>query len=65
MHIKADREICIGAGNCVFSAPEVFDQHDDGTVALLDPDPTAEHDESVRAAVVRCPSGAISLADPD
>jgi ferredoxin len=65
MRINADREVCIGAGNCVFAAPEVFDQHDDGTVELLDPDPAAEHHQSVRDAVARCPSGAISLPAPE
>jgi ferredoxin len=63
MRVHADREICIGAGNCVFAAPEVFDQNDDGTVELLDPDPAAEHQDNVRDAVARCPSGAISLPD--
>jgi ferredoxin len=64
MRINADREICIGAGNCVLTAPEVFDQGDDGLVEVLDPEPAAAREKGVRAAVARCPSGAISLIEP-
>jgi ferredoxin len=61
MKIKADTEICIGAGMCVLTAPEVFDQsEDDGTVVLLDPDPPAAQEAAVRRAVQLCPSGALS-----
>lgn len=60
MRVGADRDVCIGAGNCVLTAPEVFDQDDDGLVDLLDPYPAAEHEQRVRNAIARCPSGAIS-----
>jgi ferredoxin len=61
MKIKADTEICIGAGMCVLTAPEVFDQsEDDGTVVLLDPDPPVSLEAAVRRAVQLCPSGALS-----
>lgn len=63
MTVHADRTVCIGAGQCVLRAPAVFDQRDDdGTVVVLDPEPSAEHDESVQAAVESCPSGAISVS---
>jgi ferredoxin len=63
MEIKADTEVCIGAGMCVLTAPEVFDQsEDDGTVVLLDPDPPASQEAAVRRAVQMCPSGALSLS---
>ncbi len=65
MRIIADRDICIGAGNCVFAAPEVFDQANDGLVHVLDPSPAADLEPSVRDAVVRCPSGAISLPESE
>jgi ferredoxin len=62
MEIKADTGVCIGAGMCVLTAPEVFDQsEDDGTVVLLDPDPPASSEAAVRRAVQMCPSGALSL----
>lgn len=65
MRIIADRDVCIGAGNCVFAAPELFGQYDDGTVELLDAGPAAEHHKRARAAVARCPSGALTLAEGD
>ena len=34
--IAADRDVCIGAGMCVMTAPELFDQDDDGIVVLLE-----------------------------
>lgn len=63
MIVHADRTVCIGAGQCALRAPAVFDQSDDdGTVVVLDAEPGPEHDESVRAAVALCPSGAISVS---
>ncbi|TCP48634.1 ferredoxin [Tamaricihabitans halophyticus] len=60
--IKADTNVCIGAGMCALTAPEVFDQsEDDGTVILLTDSPTAEQLAIVEEAVNLCPSGALSL----
>jgi ferredoxin len=64
MRVAADRDVCIGAGNCVLSAPDVFDQDDDvGLVVLLEPDVTPEHADAVRTAVARCPSGALRVVE--
>ncbi|MCS5736076.1 ferredoxin [Herbiconiux daphne] len=62
MKIIASRTVCIGAGQCVFSAPESFDQDDDGKVVVLDdsPEPGAAL-AAVREAVEVCPSRALSL----
>jgi ferredoxin len=65
MRVNADRNICIGSGNCVLTAPEVFDQGEDGMVDLLDSHPGADREQIVRDAVTRCPSGAISLSERD
>ena len=36
MRVTADRDVCIGAGMCVLTAPAVFDQSDDdGLVEVL------------------------------
>jgi len=59
MHITADRERCVGAGQCVLAAPAVFDQDDDGLVAPLTVDPTDGDQDAVRQAVNVCPSSAI------
>ena len=39
MKIQADRDVCIGAGNCVLAAENVFDQDDDAIVVLLQETP--------------------------
>jgi ferredoxin len=59
MHITADRDRCVGAGQCVLAAPAVFDQDDDGLVAPLTTDPADGDQDAVRQAVNVCPSSAI------
>lgn len=62
MRIDVDRDACVSAGNCVMSAPEVFDQDDDGIVVLLaDPVPDAEL-EHAREAIRLCPAAALRPA---
>jgi ferredoxin len=64
MKIKADTGVCVGAGMCALTMPEVFDQsEEDGTVVVLDPDPPASREAAVRRAVQLCPSGALSIAE--
>jgi ferredoxin len=61
MLIKADRDVCIGSGQCVLTEPAVFDQDDDGIVVLLTDEPGDEAIEPARAAVDLCPSRALSV----
>lgn len=61
MRIRADRSVCIGSGNCVLVAGDLFDQDEDAVVVLLTDTPSAAQEESAREAVDRCPSGALSL----
>lgn len=63
MKVVADREVCIGSGLCVLTAPEVFDQDDDGLVAPLVEDVPPEQADRVRQAVAQCPSGALRALD--
>jgi ferredoxin len=67
MKVRVDESKCIGAGQCVMVAPEVFDQRDeDGVVILLDPEPMQHLHGVVRDAAKLCPSRAITLIDePD
>ncbi|WP_107077822.1 ferredoxin [Micromonospora sp. MH33] len=63
MRVGVDRDRCCGAGNCVVTAPEVFDQDDeDGLVLLRRAEPPADTVDRVRLAVELCPAGAISVA---
>ncbi|POM27495.1 Ferredoxin-1 [Actinomadura rubteroloni] len=59
MQVSADRAVCVGAGLCALSAPEVFDQDDDGLVTVLLPAPADEG--AARAAANLCPSGAVRV----
>ena len=62
VHVVVNRELCVGAGMCVLTAPELFDQsEEDGLVVLVrTPDPAEA--QTLRTVVPLCPSGAIALA---
>lgn len=60
--ISADRDRCVGAGQCVLAAPALFDQdEEDGLVRVLHKRPSASQSDAVRDAVWACPSGALTL----
>ena len=61
--VRADRDVCIGAGNCVMTLPDVFDQDDDGLVVVQDPQADDQPGELLRRAVLMCPSGAITVEE--
>nr|WP_026341140.1 ferredoxin [Actinomadura atramentaria] len=63
MEVSADRAVCVGAGMCALTAPDVFDQDDDGLVTVLRPDPPAAARRAVRQAADLCPSRALRVAD--
>lgn len=64
MRVRADRDVCVGAGNCVLTVSEVFDQDDArGLVVVRVAHPPAELAELVRRAADLCPSGAIEVLD--
>jgi ferredoxin len=66
MRIVVDRDLCIGAGMCVVSAPAVFDQDDDdGLVVLLASEPAEPDVAAVHKAITLCPSGALSEVAAD
>ncbi|MFE7974444.1 ferredoxin [Streptomyces shenzhenensis] len=58
--ISAERDRCVGAGQCVLAAPAVFDQdEEDGLVRVLDERPPVSQSDAVHEAVRACPSGAV------
>ena len=60
MRVTIDTDKCISSGQCVLSAPEVFDQRDDdGIAVLLNPAPPADAEADVRQAAALCPALAI------
>jgi ferredoxin len=64
MKVTVDTDRCIAAGQCVLSAPEVFDQREeDGLVVLLNPSPSADVAVDVKQAATLCPALAIIVED--
>jgi ferredoxin len=63
VRVVADRDVCIGSGNCVFSAPTVFDQDDEGLVVLVTAEVGPRDVDPVRGAVAHCPSGALRIVE--
>jgi ferredoxin len=62
MRVTIDTERCISAGQCVLSAPDVFDQReDDGIVVLVNPSPPGELAMDVKQAAALCPALAITV----
>ncbi|SMX93714.1 MULTISPECIES: ferredoxin [unclassified Brevibacterium] len=62
MRIELDQDACIGAGNCVITAPDLFDQRDDDGVAfLLEENPSPEQESSAKEAEALCPAAAIRI----
>lgn len=62
--LTADRDVCIGAGSCVSSAPHLFD-HDpvELTVVVLQEELSGQDIEYARQAVSACPSMALQLRE--
>ncbi|MEU0486092.1 ferredoxin [Streptosporangium sp. NPDC006013] len=63
MRVNVNAQRCVGAGQCVLIAPEVFDQSDEGTVMVLVESLEDPAQALAREAVRACPSGSISLAE--
>ncbi|WP_230689227.1 ferredoxin [Catellatospora paridis] len=65
LRVAVDRDACCGSGNCVRTAPEVFDQDEDlGLVVLRQPEPPESEYAVVREAAYNCPAAAIDLTEP-
>ncbi|GGU59667.1 ferredoxin [Streptomyces albospinus] len=62
MKVTIDEDRCVGAGQCVLAAGDVFDQRDeDGIVVLLDPTPSGARLVEVEEAAASCPALAITV----
>jgi ferredoxin len=61
MQVVVDKDVCLGTGNCVRTAPDVFDQDEEGFVELLDDAPPRELEADVLLARRLCPARAITV----
>jgi ferredoxin len=59
LQIDIDRDACMGSGNCVFTAPGVFELDDDSIARVVDPEASPE--EAVVTAARQCPTHAITV----
>ena len=57
--VVVDRDVCMSAGVCEVTAPEVFELDDDGVLVVHEPADLA----AVEAAVRACPTGALTITD--
>jgi ferredoxin len=57
IHIEVDRALCIGSGDCVDTAPDVFQLDDEEKAVVVDPDGASVDD--VLEAAGNCPVSAI------
>ncbi|GAP45349.1 ferredoxin [Streptomyces azureus] len=63
MNIDIDKDVCIGAGQCALTAPDVFTQDDDGYGALLPGREDGSGSPLVREAARACPVSAITVSE--
>jgi ferredoxin len=59
LEIEIDRDSCMGSGNCVYTAPGVFELDDDSIARVEDPDAATE--EAIVTAARQCPTHAITV----
>ncbi|HKY91595.1 MAG TPA: ferredoxin [Nevskiaceae bacterium] len=64
LKLVIDLDRCAGTGQCVLTAPKVFDQSaDNGKVFVLEHVNLAEQEAAVREAVLNCPTRALSVKE--
>jgi ferredoxin len=63
IEITVDRALCIGSGDCVDTAPDVFQLDDEDKAVVVDADGASVDD--VIAAAGNCPVAAIFVAGED
>ena len=61
--VTVDRALCIGSGDCVDTAPDVFQLDDEDKAVVVDPD--AAPVEDIIEAAQNCPVSAIFVAGED
>ena len=63
VEVTVDRALCIGSGDCVDTAPDVFQLDDEDKAIVVDPD-GASVDDVIEAAR-NCPVSALFVAGED
>ncbi|MEU1055766.1 ferredoxin [Streptomyces sp. NPDC005876] len=63
MRIDIDKDLCIGAGQCALTAPDVFTQDDDGYSTVLPGREDGAGSPLLREAARACPVSAITVSE--
>jgi ferredoxin len=63
IEVTVDRSLCIGSGDCVDTAPDVFQLDEEDKAVVVDPDGAALDD--VLTAAGNCPVSAIFVIGED
>jgi ferredoxin len=61
INVRVDRDVCQNHGQCVFSAPQVFELDDDGELVQLQDDVDEDLRDAVEEAADVCPVQAITI----
>lgn len=62
--VRIDRTLCIGSGNCVNLAPEIFEIDEENLVDFRDETPDIDQGRLIDACAI-CPVDALSVIDED
>ena len=65
MRVLVDKDQCVASGLCASTAPQVFDQDDDGSVVVLQEHPGAELYAAVHVAIRGCSAAAIWIEEDE
>jgi ferredoxin len=64
MRVIVDPDVCAAHGDCVVTAPEIFDLgDDDDIVTVINPEPDEELRSKAERAVDDCPVSAIRIEE--
>ncbi|HVA06629.1 MAG TPA: ferredoxin [Acidimicrobiales bacterium] len=59
LDVVIDSDVCMGSGNCISTAPDVFALDDDSVAFVVDP--SAPPEDTVVTAARNCPTRAITV----
>ena len=62
--VRIERTLCIGSGNCINMAPEIFELDEDNIVAFQDETPDIDSDRLEEACLL-CPVDALVVRDAE
>ncbi|MFF9587493.1 ferredoxin [Streptomyces achromogenes] len=63
MRIDADRNACVGSGQCARIAPHLFDQDEEDGLVVVVRAPGDDEEGALRLAVSGCPARALRLRE--